>query len=476
MPAVQLSQSHNAFLCCLGVQAPAQGVAGIGGIADESAAIQFGNGLLYQPRLRVGGMYFGALGHRTSLGTQTDFVKRGTLAHMSKLRAIIHVDMDAFYAAIEELDHPPWRGLPLVVGELGPRSVVSTASYAARRYGIRSAMPTLAAQRLCPQALFVPVRMSRYREVSAEVFGVFAEVSPEIEGLSLDEAFLDVTRSLRLFGGEVERIGRYLKQEIHQRTGLNASVGMAHNKLLAKLASELSKPDGFLRIQPDQVHAVLDPLPVGRLWTVGKVAEASLHRLGIHTVGELRFAEPRRLLQACGNQAALWQRLANGLDERPVDSAAEEKSVSAESTFVTDLTTLDQSLSWLAQLAERVGERLRAHGLQGRTVTVKLRKPPFETHTRQLSLPQPSDSTDVLLDAGRELLRRWWAAEKSPSLRLLGIGMSQFAPVPQSGLFAAPAEQGGRDQLADRINRKFGSGSLVRGVVLKSRKPGPEES
>ncbi|HSX60993.1 MAG TPA: DNA polymerase IV [Tahibacter sp.] len=391
---------------------------------------------------------------------------------MSSSRAIIHVDMDAFYAAVEALDHPQWRGLPLVVGELGPRSVVSTASYEARRFGVRSAMPTLTAKKLCPDALFVPVRMSRYREMSAEVFAVFGEVTPEIEGLSLDEAFLDVTRSLRLFGGDIEPIGRYLKQEIFSRTGLVASVGMAHNKLLAKLASELSKPDGFLRIRPEQVHAVLDPLPVGRLWTVGKVAEATLHRIGIRTVGELRFAEPRRLRQVCGNQAEHWQRLARGLDERAVDADAAEKSVSAETTFVTDLTTLDQALAWLARLGERVGERLRAHELRGRTVTVKLRKPPFETHTRQLSLAQPTDSTAELLDAGRTLLRRWWDVEANPSLRLLGIGMSQFAPEVQTGLFAPTP---GKDTLADQINRRFGQGSLVRGVVLKSRRDTSED-
>jgi DNA polymerase IV len=413
-----------------------------------------------------------AQGHPASLRTATKFVKRGRLAPMASTRSIIHVDMDAFYAAIEVLDHPQWRGLPLVVGELGPRSVVSTASYEARRFGVRSAMPTLTAKKLCPQALFVPVRMNRYRELSAEVFAVFGEVTPEIEGLSLDEAFLDVTRSLRLFGGDVEYIGRFLKQEIFSRTGLVASVGMAHNKLLAKLGSELSKPDGFLRIRPEQVHAVLDPLPVGRLWTVGKVAEAGLHRIGIRTVGELRFAEPRRLRQACGNQAEHWQRLASGLDDRAVDADAAEKSVSAETTFVTDLTTLEQALAWLARLGERVGERLRAHELRGRTVTVKLRKPPFETHTRQLSLPQPSDSTAELLEAGRTLLRRWWAAEANPSLRLLGIGMSQFAPEVQTGLFAPTAT---KDKLADQINQRFGHGSLVRGVVLKSRRGTTED-
>ncbi|WP_386066257.1 DNA polymerase IV [Tahibacter sp. UC22_41] len=392
---------------------------------------------------------------------------------MTAARAIIHVDMDAFYAAIEVLDHPQWGGLPLIVGELGPRSVVTTASYEARRYGVRSAMPTMTAKRLCPQALFVPIRMSRYREISAEVFAVFGEVTPEIEGLSLDEAFLDVSRSLRLFGSDMQRIGTFLKQEIRRRTGLVASVGMSHNKLLAKLASELSKPDGLLQIRPEQVHSMLDPLPVGRLWTVGKVAEAQLHRLGIRTVGELRSSDSRRLREACGNQAEHWQRLARGIDERAVDADAAEKSVSAETTFVTDLTHLEQAESWLARLGERVGERLRAHELRGRTVTVKLRKPPFETHTRQVSLGQPTDSTAELLQAGRELLRRWWESEQNPRLRLLGIGMSQFAPERQSSLFA-PAP-GSKDKLADQINRRFGGGSLVRGVVLKSRRGETEE-
>ncbi|UXI70007.1 DNA polymerase IV [Tahibacter amnicola] len=393
---------------------------------------------------------------------------------MTAARAIIHVDMDAFYAAIEQRDNPQWRGRPLVVGELGPRSVVSTASYEARPFGVRSAMPTLTAKRLCPEAIFVPVRMSRYQEVSAQVFEVFAEVTPQIEGLSLDEAFLDVTGSLRLFGGQVEAIGRFIKAQIRARTALNASVGMAHNKLLAKLASELSKPDGLLRITQDSVQSILDPLPVGRLWTIGKVAEAGLHRLGIRTVRDLREADARRLAQAMGNQAVHWQRLARGLDDRPVE-AGEEKSVSAETTFETDLDTLDQALAWLARLAERVGERVRAHGLQGRTVTVKLRKPPFETHTRQVTLVEPSDVTAVILDAGRTLLRRWWQGETTPRLRLLGIGLSSFGELPQSSLFDNAAGRA-QDHVADRINRKFGGGSLVRGAVLKARKPRDDES
>lgn len=385
-------------------------------------------------------------------------------------RAIIHVDMDAFYAAIEQRDDPALRGKPVVVGELGRRSVVSTASYEARPYGVRSAMPTLEAKRLCPHAIFVPVRMARYREVSEQVFAVFGEVTPEIEGLSLDEAFLDVTASLRLFG-DLETIGRYLKREIRARTGLDASVGMAHNKLLAKLASELSKPDGFLRVTPETAQAVLDPLPVGRMWTVGKVAEAALHRIGIRTVGELRGADPRRLAQALGNHAAQLQRLARGLDERPVESDVEEKSISAETTFETDLATFDQASAWLARLAERVGERVRAHDLAGRTVTVKLRKPPFETHTRQARVPAPTDATDTIYQTGRALLRDWWNAQERPRLRLIGIGLSGFGAEPQSVLFDAD-EGREKDVVADAINRRFGGGSLTRGAALKTRRSG----
>ena len=386
-------------------------------------------------------------------------------------RAIIHVDMDAFYAAIEQRDDPALRGKPVVVGELGRRSVVSTASYEARPYGVRSAMPTLEAKRLCPHAIFVPVRMARYREVSEQVFAVFGEVTPEIEGLSLDEAFLDVTASLRLFG-DLETIGRYLKREIRARTGLDASVGMAHNKLLAKLASELSKPDGFLRVTPETAQAVLDPLPVGRMWTVGKVAEAALHRIGIRTIGEVRHADPRTLAQALGNHAAQLVRLAQGLDERPVVADVEEKSVSAETTFETDLATFDQASAWLARLAERVGERVRAHDLAGRTVTVKLRKPPFETHTRQVRLPAATDATDVIYQTGRQLLREWWTIEGKPRLRLLGIGLSGFGAEPQAALFDADDGRE-KDVLADAINRRFGGGSLVRGVALKTRRGRP---
>ncbi|MEO8670853.1 MAG: DNA polymerase IV [Tahibacter sp.] len=387
---------------------------------------------------------------------------------MTSPRAIIHVDMDAFYAAIEQLDNPELRGKPVVVGQLGPRSVVSTCSYEARPFGVRSAMPTVTAQRLCPEAIFVPVRMQRYREVSERVFDAFGEVTPEIEGLSLDEAFLDVTRSLRLFGNDLAAIGQQLKRRIYERTGLIASVGLAHNKLLAKLASELSKPDGLLWLKPDQVQATLDPLPVARLWTVGKVAETNLQRIGIRTIGELRRADAQRLTKTLGNHAATLQRLAAGIDDRPVQGDMQEKSISAETTFDSDLDTLEQAVTWLARLSERVGERTRSQGLLGRTVTVKLRKPPFETHTRQIRLAAPSAATDSVYVAARGLLEIWWQGEPKPRLRLLGVGLSGFGNVPQEDMFGSTVAKP-KDALADAINRRFGGGSLVRGVTLKSR-------
>jgi len=418
--------------------------------------------------------------HRSAYGRYAVHQTAGRLPEwqnprMAERRAIIHVDMDAFYAAVEQLDNPAWRGRPVVVGQLGPRSVVATASYEARPFGVRSAMPTLTAKRLCPDAVFVAPRMSRYREVSREVFEVFAEVTPDIEALSLDEAFLDVTASLRLFGGDVATIGRHVKREILARTGLTASVGMAHNKLLAKLASELGKPEGFLRIAPDAVTATLDPLPVGRLWTVGRVAEAALQRNGIRTIGELRRADPARLAAALGRSADGLQRLARGEDERPVESAVQEKSLSAETTFEQDLKSLDAAQDWLARLAERVGERVRAHGLAGRTVTVKLRRPPFDTCTRQASLTRPTAATDEILACARRLLETWWQAEQRPALRLLGVGLSGFETGAQEDLFTsgrAPAAS--RDRLADVINGRYGRGTLTRASVLRTL-TGPDD-
>ncbi len=382
-------------------------------------------------------------------------------------RLIVHVDMDAFYAAVEERDDPELAGRPVIVGGLGRRGVVSTASYEARRFGVRSAMPTATARRLCPDGVYLTPRMEAYAAASRQVFEVFGRFTPVIEGLSLDEAFLDVTASRSLFG-DLEAIGARIKAEVRAATGLACSVGMADNKFLAKLASELGKPDGLRRIRRDDVRSVLDPLPVSRLWTVGPVSSARLERAGLRTVAQLRQTDPAALTGLLGESSALLVRLARGEDERPVNPSRDERSISAETTFETDLASIEKSRRWLMRLTERVGERTRRHGLTGRTVSVKLRVPPFETMTRQCTLSVPTASTDVLYEAADRLLARWWNEQKRPRLRLLGIALSGFdSAAVQGGLFDRPAESPS-DRLQDAINRKFGSGALRRGRGIDS--------
>ncbi|MBV8156731.1 MAG: DNA polymerase IV [Dyella sp.] len=383
-------------------------------------------------------------------------------------RSIIHVDMDAFYASVEQLDHPELRGQPVIVGGLGPRGVVSTCSYEARPFGVRSAMPTAQARRLCPDGIYLWPRMARYEEISAQVFEVFHEMTPMVEGLSLDEAFLDVSASLRLLGS-VEAIGRRIKQAIHERTQLVASVGMGPNKLLAKLASELSKPDGFRRIRTEHAAEELAPLPVGRLWTVGKVTEESLHRIGVRTIGELAACDTVRLTRALGRQASFIQALARGEDSRDVEPDQAEQSIGAEHTFDTDLADLAMAESWLLRHCERIAARARQRGLTGRTVTVKLREPPFVTYTRQSRLHAPSASVSEIYDVARGLLLGWWKVQRIPRLRLLGVSLSGFEERKQSDLFEAEPSAPASDKVQDRINSRFGSGSLVRAGVLRTR-------
>jgi DNA polymerase-4 len=382
-------------------------------------------------------------------------------------RAIIHVDMDAFYASVEQRERPELRGKDLIIAGLGRRGVVLTASYEARRYGVRSAMPTAEAKRLCPDGIYIEPRMDLYAEVSAQVFAAFEEVTPEVEGLSLDEAFLDVTASQRLLG-DIEAIGRRIKQGVRDRTRLTCSVGMAHNKLLAKLASELGKPDGFLHITPDRVRATLDPLPVSRLWTVGKVAGAKLEQENLRTFQDLRTCDERRLTKLFGSHGPELKRLASGIDDRPVCAEREEKSIGAETTFEYDVETLDEARAVLMRLTERMAERVRAQEMAGVTVTVKLRVPPFETMTRQCTLPEPTDATAAIYAAGERLLEHWWNERRRPKLRLLGITLSGFdrEPTPQRDLFAQPPA-GPADELLDRINRRFGKGAIRHATGLK---------
>jgi len=288
-------------------------------------------------------------------------------------RAVLHVDMDAFYASVEQHDDPRLAGQPLIVGWDGARGVVAAASYEVRRYGVHSAMPMRTALRLCPQAICVRPRMGRYQEVSRTVFGVFREVTPLVQGLSLDEAFLDVTASQHLPGGAVG-IARGIKHLITERTGLTASVGVAPNKLVAKIASDLMKPDGLTVVEPERVHAVLDPLSVRRLPGLGRKTGARVEAAGIGTLGELRSAPDAVLWPLFGRYTALMRERAAGVDERPVLPEVEEKSLSAEETFEHDVGDPRGLRRHLARLADLAASRLRARGLMAGCIGVKIRR------------------------------------------------------------------------------------------------------
>ena len=310
--------------------------------------------------------------------------------------------MDAFYASVEEKDQPELKESPVIVGGLGPRGVVSTANYEARRFGVHSAMPMARARQLCPQATFISPRPARYREISKRVFDVFHDKTPLVEGLSLDEAFLDVTSSLKLFGDPIE-IAEQIKNEIQQETGLTASVGIAHNKFLAKLASDLDKPNGLVRIGADQVGAYLDPMPIRRLWGIGKQTEPKLRALGILTIGQLRRADRTLLQSVLGHRTDHFLRLARGEDEREVVNARPDKSISHEVTFDTDVDSREALLSELQYQADRVARRLRKQHLVARTVSVKIRDGAFRTVTRSRSLVEGSNSSSTVYRMARAL-------------------------------------------------------------------------
>jgi DNA polymerase-4 len=382
-----------------------------------------------------------------------------------KPSAIIHVDMDAFYAAVEMRDQPGLAGRPVVVGN-GQRGVVAAASYEARRFGIHSAMPVSRARRLCPEAVFLPGRMARYREVSAQLQRIFARYTPLIEPLALDEAFLDVAGCERLWG-DAASIGTRIKREIAAELGLVASVGVAPNKFLAKLASDLHKPDGFLVVHPGEEQALLDPLPITRLWGVGPATAAELTRLGIRRVGQLRALPEPYLVQVLGQAGGHLWRLAHGLDERAVVPDREAKSISHETTFSEDLHDPALLRDWLRELTGQVAARLRQAGLQGRQVTLKLRRRDFSTRSHSRTLPQVTDVTDQLWQVARRLFDELWQEDARP-VRLIGIGVGQFGTPGQlqGDLFGSAAAERGAclDAVADRIVSRFGAGAIGRGL------------
>lgn len=386
---------------------------------------------------------------------------------MDHNRAILHVDMDAFYASVEQRDHPELRGKPVIVGGTGGRGVVAAASYEVRRFGVHSAMPMREALQRCPHALCIPPRMRRYQEISRQVFGIFHEFTPIVEGLSLDEAFLDVTASVRL-KGRPESIALGIKERIYTTTGLTASVGLAANKLLAKIASDLRKPDGFVWIRPESVSETLDPLPIRRLFGIGRKTAAKLEEHGIHTFGQLRQAPEALLWPIFGRHTRRVRERAAGIDDRPVVPDWEEKSISAEETFERDIRDHDRLQSELADLADRTCARLRAKQLMAAQVNVKIRRRDFTTYTRQHSFTPPTQDARIILALARELLRTWLSTQPRAAIRLLGVGVASLSPARQLDLFAGSAvpEADPLGGVVDQIHERFGAASLQRASSL----------
>ena len=387
---------------------------------------------------------------------------------MEHHRAILHVDMDAFYASVEQHDQPELKGKPVIVGGTGARGVVAAASYEVRRFGVHSAMPMSEALRHCPHAICVAPRMRRYREVSQQVFAVFHQFTPLVEGLSLDEAFLDLTASIKLLGAAPD-IAREIKRRIYEATGLTASVGLAGNKLLAKIASDLNKPDGFVWIRPEEVATVLDPLPIRRLSGVGRKTAVQLEEHGIHTLGQLRLAPDSVLWPLFGRFTQRMRERASGVDERPVVSDWEEKSISAEETFERDIRKHEQLYAELASLADRTCERMRARQLMAGQVYVKIRRRDFTTYTRQQTFSPPTQDSRLILWIANRLLANWLQIQPRAAIRLLGVGVAALSPAQQLDLFAA-ARASVPDPLGaavDRIHEKFGEQSLTRATGLR---------
>jgi DNA polymerase-4 len=386
------------------------------------------------------------------------------------LRTILHVDMDAFYASVEERDRPELKGKPLIVGGTGGRGVVAAASYAVRSFGVHSAMPMAEALRRCPAAICIPPRMARYQEVSAQVFEIFNEFTPLVEGLSLDEAFLDVTASLRLKGDGLV-IATEVRRRIRAATGLTASVGLGPNKLLAKIASDLNKPDGLCRIGSDNLHAILDPLPVQKLFGVGRKSLPAVRAAGIQTFGDLRHASDAALWRAFGKHGRAMRDRAAGMDDRPVEPNREEKSISAEETFAVDVRGIAELERQLTQLADRTAARLRAHALAAGLVTIKVRRGDFTTYTRQRPVLPPTQQTAVICAVAQSLLKDWLGSQPGAAVRLLGVGVGDLQIQRQADLFAGTAQRSPLDATVDDIRKRFGK-SLVTRASLLPRTPG----
>ena len=369
--------------------------------------------------------------------------------------------MDAFFASVEQREEPSLRGKALLIGHDGPRGVVATASYEARVYGCHSAQPMSVAKRLCPHAIVLPVRMGLYARVSDEVFAILGRYSPAVEPLSIDEAFVDLTGTERLHGN-AESVARRIKDRIRTALNLTASVGVAPNKFLAKLASDMNKPVGLTVIRSEDVDRVLPPLPVTRIWGVGKATDERMRTYGVRTIGDLRKKSEAWLREFFGSEAERYYRLSRGIDERPVVGDSDAKSIGHEQTFERDVTDREAVLAVMLDQAEQVGARLRRHGLTARGLSLKIRFGDFQTIGRSSTFPRPTDATAELWNAAKALFEQW----PFQPVRLIGVTAEKLEQGPgQLDLFVDSDREKQRklDAVADRINQRFGKRSIRRG-------------
>ncbi len=381
---------------------------------------------------------------------------------------ILHIDMDAFYASVERLDHPELEGRCIIVGGSTNRGVVSAASYEARKHGIHSAMPIFQAKEKCPDAVFIRPRMSRYKEVSRKVMALLKQYSPLLEQVSIDEAYLDISGSERLLG-DPETIGRKIKEEIQETLGLTCSVGIAPNRFLAKIASDRDKPDGLTFIPPPQVAAFIRTLPVEKVPGVGQKTRSRLEKMGIRTLGDVtRFSE-KALCDRLGKYGRRLLELASGVDTTPVQPHTPHKSVSSEQTFAADTDDLRRLSGILLQQAEEVSRQLRKQGVRARTITLKIKHADFRQVTRSTTISEPTRSSEDIFDEALQLLQRYKLTQK---VRLIGVGASNFATSAapkQLSLFDADrpktAEWEKVDETVDKITEKFGRFAVLRGTL-----------
>lgn len=382
---------------------------------------------------------------------------------------ILHVDMDAFYASVEQRDRPELKGQPVIVGGTPQgRGVVSAASYEARRYGVHSAMPAATAIRLCPHGVFLRPRIGYYARISEQIRAIFDRYTPLVEPLSLDEAFLDVRGSVHLFGPPPEIAGQ-IKSAIREELNLVASVGVAPNMFLAKIASDLEKPDGLVVVEEGGEQAFLDPLPVGRLWGVGRVAGRAFEQLGIHTIGQLRRMPEEVLVAKFGSAGEHLWNLAHGRDDRSVVPEHVAKSISHETTFEQNICDREALRAWLLDLTDQVSRRVRSHGLRGKTVHLKVRFSDFRTITRSQSLPEPTDVTDEIWEAASRMFDQR-LPDPLPPVRLLGMGVSSLdqSGEQQTLLFDGDERQrqSRLDQATDQIRARFGTEAIGRAAAI----------